>query len=178
MAARYLTLTLILLGVGLCLDGAHMRGGAHMPALQMLIYGPWGVPFGLTQWFANPLFALAILAHRRYRRLSLGLGLWALYLAATSITLERLPDNQSYAFHDVTHLGLGFYLWSSAMVVFCLGQGWQVWTARSRQDVPGWSWPDLVLLVAIGGLVYGATQLDSLRFDSDQVLMPPVQTVL
>lgn len=93
-----------------------------MPALQMLLYGPWGVPFGLYQWFANPLLVLAVLAHRRFRRLALLLGVCALYTALSSLGIERLPDNHSYAFRDVTGFGVGFYLWSLAIPVFCLGR--------------------------------------------------------
>jgi hypothetical protein len=51
--------------------------------------------------------ALAVLAHRRFRRLALACGLLALYLAASSFAVERLPDNQSYAFHDLSGFGAG-----------------------------------------------------------------------
>ncbi|EJT84060.1 hypothetical protein PPS11_26744 [Pseudomonas putida S11] len=131
-----------------------MSGDRHMPALQMLLYGPWGMPFGLYQWFANPLLALAILAHRRFRRLALLVGLVAVYLAASSFGIDRLPDNQSYEFHDLTGFGAGFYLWLAAMVVFCMGQAWHCWRARSADDMPGWSWLDVVLIAALGVMFY------------------------
>ena len=51
----YLSISLLLYLLALFFDGALMSGGRHMPALQMLLYGPWGMPFGLYQWFANPL---------------------------------------------------------------------------------------------------------------------------
>ncbi|WP_258197895.1 hypothetical protein [Pseudomonas capeferrum] len=171
--AYYLTLSLSLFLLCLAFDGASMAGGSHMPALQMLLYGPWGMPFGLFQWFANPLLALAILAHRRFRRLSLLMGLVALYLAGSSFAIERLPDNLSYAFQTVTGVGLGFYLWSLSILSFCLGQGWWCWRARAAGDVPGWRLIDMLLIGTLGLVLYSATQMPSLRFEPGRVLMPP-----
>lgn len=175
MPAFYIAISLALYLLSLAFDGALMGGGRHMPALQMLLYGPWGVPFGLWQWFANPVLALAILSHRRFRRLALVLGLGALYLAASSLGIERLPDNQSYEFHDVTGFGLGFQLWLLAMLVFCAGQAWQCWKARRADEVPGWHWLDVVLIASLAVTLYAATQMPSLRFEPDKVLMPPEQ---
>ncbi|WP_194789054.1 hypothetical protein [Pseudomonas sp. UFMG81] len=173
MPAFYLTATLLLYLLSLGFDGALMGAGRHMPALQMLLYGPWGIPFGLFQWFANPLLALAILAHRRFRRLALGCGVLALYLAASSLGIERLPDNHSYAFQDVIGLGAGYWLWALAILVFCLGQGWWCWKARSAADVPGWRWLDVALMAALGVVFCAATQMASLRFEPHKVIMPP-----
>lgn len=175
MPAFYIAISLALYLLSLAFDGALMGAGRHMPALQMLLYGPWGVPFGLFQWFANPLLALAILAHRRFRRLALSLGLAALYLAATSLGIERLPDNLSYEFHDLTGFGAGFYLWLLAILAFCLGQAWQCWKARRADDVPGWHWLDVALIAALAVTLYAATQMPSLRFEPGKVLMPPEQ---
>lgn len=173
LASWYLSLSLLLFLASLLFDGAHLSGGSHMPALQMLLYGPWAMPFGLFQWFANPLLALAILAHQRFRRLALLLGLAALYIALGSLSIERLPDNLSYAFHDVIALGIGFYLWALSMLAFCLGQGWWCWRARSAADVPGWRWTDIALIAALALAAYGATQMPSLRFEPGRILMPP-----
>lgn len=175
MPAYYLTFSLALYLLGLCFDGASTSAGRHVPALQMLLYGPWGVPFGLYQWFANPLLALAVLAHRRFRRLALLLGLGALYLAASSLGIERLPDNQSYAFQDVTGFGAGFYLWLLAIVSFCLGQAWWCWKARHVDDMPAWHWLDVGLIAALAVVMYAGTQMPALHFDVDKVLMPPEQ---
>ena len=175
----YLTLSLALYLLSLAFDGAQMSAGRHMPALQMFLYGPWGVPFGMFQWFANPLFGLAILCHRRLRRLALLLGLAALYLAASSFAIERLPDNISYAFSERIGFGAGFYLWLAAMVVFSAGQAWQCAVARSRNDVPAWNWLDVTLIAALAVAAYAATQMPSLQFEPGKVLMPPepVQTL-
>jgi len=171
----YLSISLFLYLLALFFDGVLMSGDRHMPALQMLLYGPWGMPFGLYQWFANPLLAVAILAHRRFRRLALACGVAALYLAASSFGIDRLPDSQSYAFHDRTGFGAGFYLWLTAMGVFCAGQAWHCWKARSADDMPGWRWLDVALIAALGVALYAATQMPSLRFEPNKVLMPPEQ---
>ncbi|MDH0645419.1 hypothetical protein N5D48_02305 [Pseudomonas sp. GD03858] len=175
MPAFYLTCSLALYLSSLAFDGALTGAGQHVPALQMLLYGPWGMAFGLYQWFANPLLALAILAHRRFRRLALVCGLAALYLAASSFAITRLPDNQSYAFQDVSGFGAGFYLWLLAILVFCLGQLWWCWKARSADDVPGWRWLDVALIAALGVTMYAATQMPSLRFEPHKVIAPPEQ---
>ncbi|CAG8870860.1 hypothetical protein PS627_04180 [Pseudomonas fluorescens] len=174
MPARYLTVSLLLYLLSLCFDGAKMTNGGHMPALQMLLYGAWGVPFGLFQWFANPLLALAMLCRRRFRRLALVLGLSALYLVCGTFGIERLPDNRSYAFHDVTALGAGFWLWLVAILVFCAGQGWWCWQARQAAEMPRWRLLDGLLLVILGCALYAATQMPSLRFEPGKALMPPV----
>lgn len=175
MPVFYLSISLLLYVLALFFDGALMSGERHMPALQMLLYGPWGMAFGLFQWFANPLLALAILAHRRFRRLALLAGWAAVYLAASSFGIDRLPDNQSYAFHERTGFGAGFYLWLAAMVVFCVGQAWHCCKARSANDMPGWSWLDVALIAALAVTLYAATQMPSLRFEPGNVLMPPEQ---
>ncbi|MBK5008071.1 hypothetical protein IAE33_000383 [Pseudomonas sp. S60] len=175
MPAFYLSISLLLYLAALFFDGALMAGGRHMPALQMLLYGPWGLPFGLHQWFANPLLALAILAHRRLRRFALLAGLGALYLAGTSFGIDRLPDNQSYEFHDLAGFAAGFYLWLAAIGVFCLGQAWHCMKARCAADMPGWNWADVALIAALAVTLYAATQMPSLRFEPGKVLMPPEQ---
>ncbi len=173
LPAYYLTCSLLLFILSLCLDAAHLSGGAHMPALQALLYGPWGMPFGLFQWFANPLLALAMLSRRRLRRFALVLGLGALYLAGSSLGIERLPDSQSYRFLDVTRLGLGFYLWLLSILLFCVGQAGWCWQARSASDMPRWRLLDGLLLVILGGVLYAATQMPSLHFEPGKALMPP-----
>ena len=171
----YLSISLLLYLLALFFDGALMSGGRHMPALQMLLYGPWGMPFGLYQWFANPLLAVAILAHQRFRRMALVCGLAALYLAASSFGIDRLPDSQSYDLNARSGFGAGFYLWLAAIVVFCAGQAWHCWKARSAADMPGWRWLDVALIAALGVALYAATQMPSLRFEPGKVLMPPEQ---
>jgi len=102
-------------------------------------------------------------------------GLGALYLAASSFGIERLPDNISYDFQDRTGFGAGFYLWFASIVVFCAGQAWHVCKARNAQDMPAWRWLDVALIAALALAVYAATQMPSLRFEPGKVLMPPEQ---
>lgn len=75
MPVFYLSISLLLYLLALFFDGALMSGDRHMPALQMLLYGPWGMPFGLYQWFANPLLlAYSTISHLGLITLLLGLN--------------------------------------------------------------------------------------------------------
>ena len=167
MARFYVSISLLLYLLALCFDAVELAGGIAIPSLQILLQGPWGIVFGMFGWFANPLFGLALLVRRRWRWLSLILGLWALYLAVISHGIERLPDNQSYDFHNVSGFAVGYYLWSLALLAFCAGQAW--WCSRGRTvEVPRWGLAEgglaaILLLVVIIGV-----RDTSLRFDIDR----------
>ncbi|MFT0866918.1 hypothetical protein [Pseudomonas sp. CAM1A] len=163
MPALYVTFTLLLFLLCLCFDGILMGVDGHMPALQILLMGPWGIAMGLYQWFANPLLGLALLAHRRFRRLALGAGVIALGLALSCLGIERVPDNRSYNFLPLTGFGAGYYLWTLAILLFCLGQAWWCRKVRSARDVPGWRWFDGVLITVLAATIYAGTQMPSLR---------------
>lgn len=171
MARYYVSITLLIYLLALCFDAVRMTGGNSMAALQMLIYGPWGVVFGMFGWFANPLLGLALLLRRRFRWPSLVIAGWALYLALASWNLDRLPNNRSYDFFDVTGFAAGYYLWVLAIAAFCAGQAW--WCYRGRDEVPRWSLPDGGLAVLLVTVVVMATQNDSLRFKLERAFEPP-----
>jgi hypothetical protein len=159
----YVTFTLLLFLLCLCFDGILMGVDGHMPALQILLMGPWGIAFGQYQWFANPLLGLALLAHRRFRRLALTAGVIALGLALSCLGIERVPDNRSYNFLPLTGFGAGYYLWTLAILLFCVGQAWWCRKVRSAADVPGWRWFDGVLITVLVATIYAGTQMPSLR---------------
>lgn len=182
MARFYVSLSLLCYLLALCFDAVELSGGLHLPSLQVLLQGPWGIAFGLFGWFANPLFGLALLVRRRWRWFSLVLGLLALYLAIGSHAIERLPENQSYNFHDVLHFEAGYYLWASAIAVFCAGQAW--WCSVGRKaEVPRWSLVEGGLALLLLVVVMLGLRDDSLRFDlerafdwpSDGQMRPPVR---
>ena len=173
MARFYVTLSLLLYLLALCFDAVQLSGGNVMTSLQVLLQGPWGIVFGLFGWFANPLFGLALLVRRRWRWLSLLLGLWALYLAVISHGIQRLPDNINYSFHDVTGFAAGYYLWAFGIGAFCAGQAW--WCSRGRTvEVPRWGLPDGGLAVLLLVVVMIGLRDENLRFDLDKLFdMPP-----
>lgn len=173
LARRYVSLTLALFLASLCFNAMYLSGDGRLHALQALIYGPWGLVFGMYGWFANPLLGLAILVHRRWHRVSLVLGLAALYLALTSLGIERMPDNRSYNFVNLTHFAPGFYIWVLAIFGFCLGQAWWWREARQGEAIPGWHWLDAVLVVILGLTISFAIQAPSLRFEINRALEPP-----
>ncbi|AZL70509.1 hypothetical protein [Pseudomonas oryziphila] len=162
MPAFYVSFTLVLFLLSLCFDGLLMGVDGHMPALQILIMGPWGIAFGVYQWFANPLLGLAILARRRFRRVALGAAVIALGLALSCLGIERLPDNRSYDFLPLTGFGAGYYLWTLAILLFCLGQAWWCRKARSAQGMPAWRWFDGLLIAVLVATIVVATNMPSL----------------
>lgn len=173
---RYISITLLLFLLSLCFNAMYLSGEGRLHALQALLYGPWGIVFGMFGWFANPLLALAILVHRRWRWVALALGVGALYLALTSLGIERMPDNRSYNFVALTHFAPGFYIWLLSILGFCLGQAWWCRQARQGAALPGWHWLDGGLLVILGFVISFALQAPSLRFEIDRALEPPQTT--
>lgn len=163
MPAFYVTFTLLLFLLSLCFDGILMGVDGHMPALQIVLMGPWGIAMGLYQWFANPLLGLALLAHRRFRRLALAVGMIALGLALSCLGIERVPDNRSYDIQPLTGFGAGYYLWTLAILLFCLGQGWWCRKVRSAASMPGWRFYDLGLIAVLTATIYAGTLMPSLR---------------
>lgn len=174
MPQYYVSITLLLYLLSLCFDAVSLVGGSHMSALQMLLYGPWGVVFGLFGWFANPLLGLAILSRRRprLRWLSLLFSVAALYLGLASLGLERLPDNNSYKFLDVSHFGPGYYLWLLALVSFCAGQAWSCRQALRGIEIPRWRLLDIGLACLLNVVVVLATQDSTLHFKVERALEP------
>lgn len=173
ITSRYVSITLALFLASLCFNAMYMTGDGRLHALQALLYGPWGLVFGMFGWFANPLLGLAILVHRRWRWVSLVLGVGALYLALTSFGIERMPDNRSYNFVNLTHFAPGFYIWLLAIFGFCLGQAWWCRQACQGGSIPGWHWLDGTLVVVLGLVISFAIQAPSLRFEIDRALEPP-----
>lgn len=172
MARVYVSFSLLCFLLGLCLNAVELNGGIHLPALQMLVQGPWGVAFGLFGWFANPVYGLALLVRRRWRWFSLILGLFALYLAVGSHAIERLPDNQSYTFHGVNHFEIGYYLWALAIATFCAGQAW--WCTRARTaEVPRWNLVEGGLALILLVVVMLGLRNEALRFDIERAFEWP-----
>jgi len=169
---RYVSLTLLLFLASLCFNAMYMTGDGRLHALQALLYGPWGLVFGMYGWFANPLLGLAMLLHRRWRWVSLVLGLAALGLALSSFGIDRMPDNRSYNFVNLTHFAPGFYLWLLAIFGFCLGQAWWCRQARQGVPIPGWHWLDGALIVVLGVVIHFALEAPSLRFEMNRALEP------
>ncbi|WP_371922222.1 MULTISPECIES: hypothetical protein [Pseudomonas] len=172
IASRYISITLALFLVSLCFNAMYLTGGGRLHALQALLYGPWGMVFGMFGWFANPLLGLAILLHRRWRWVSLVLGLGALCLALTSFGVDRMPDNRSYNFVYLTHFAPGFYIWLLSILGFCLAQAWWCVQARRGATLPGWHWLDGGLLVVLGLTISFAIEEPGLRFEIDRALEP------
>ncbi|CAM3670419.1 hypothetical protein ABE525_04700 [Pseudomonas wadenswilerensis] len=173
MARFYVAITLALYLLSLCFDAIYLSGDSRLHALQAMLYGPWGIVMQVFSWFANPLLGLAIITHRRWRWLSLVLGLGALYLALSSLLVERLPNNQSYDFLDVTGFGPGYYLWLASISFFCAAQAWWCRQVLKGAQMPGWHWLDGGLAIVLNITIVYAIQTPSLHFQLKKVIEPP-----
>ncbi|QBF25243.1 hypothetical protein EXN22_05890 [Pseudomonas tructae] len=173
MARFYVAITLGLFVLSLCFDAIYLSGDSRLHALQAMLYGPWGVVMQIYAWFANPLLGLAILAHRRWRWLSLLLGFGALYLALSSLLVERLPNNHSYDFLDVTGFGPGYYLWLASIGFFCAAQAWWCRQVFKGAPIPGWHLLDGGLAIALNVAIVYAIQSPELHFQLKKVIEPP-----
>ena len=47
IASRYISITLTLFLVSLCFNAMYLTGEGRLHALQALLYGPWGMVFGM-----------------------------------------------------------------------------------------------------------------------------------
>ena len=90
---------------------------------EILPMGVLGVFLGMFAWFSNVLMLLAVLFAAIGRRLAaIILSASAVALGLQSFALDAVPFNEGSMKADslnvVDHLGLGFYLWMAALVVF------------------------------------------------------------
>lgn len=84
----------------------------------VLIMGWIGLFFFQFAWFANPLNLLALLVLANKPKTSLFLSLLAIGFAAHSIQLTELPIDLKDGKIYIKELGLGFYFWFIAQVLF------------------------------------------------------------
>ena len=173
MARFYVAITLALYLLSLSCKAIHLSADGSLHALQVLLLGPWGIVMQIYGWFANPLLGLAILMHRRWRWLALVLGLGALNLGLSALMVERLPDNHSYSFLDVTGFGPGYYLWLLSISFFCVMQAWWCRQGLKGAQLPGWNWLDGGLAIVLNIVIVYAIQTPSLHFQIKKVIEPP-----
>lgn len=159
MKRNYLTLSLLLYVACLYFNAYYTDNGGHMSSVWLLVFGLWGIPFEIYGWFANPLFGLALLTHRWFPRVALGLSLLALGLGLWFLRVSTVPDNtpQSYDFVQLTALGVGYYLWIGALALMVLGQALHCRDRREVRQVPRLRIIDwLLLLVVLGVILFNA----------------------
>ena len=151
MKRNYLTFSLLLFVSCLYFSAYFTDNGARMSSIWLLVFGLWGIPFQIYGWFANPLFGLALLTHRWFPRVSLGLSVMALLLGLSFLMVGTVPDNtpKSYDFVQLTSRGVGYYLWIGAFVLMTLGQALHCRDPRELRQVPRLRIIDWLLLLVV-----------------------------
>lgn len=98
--------------VSLYTSGSDIRG------FWILIMGWIGLFFLQVAWFANPLNLLALLLLVNKPKTSLFLSFLAIGFAAHSVQLAEIPIDLKNEKIYIKELGLGFYFWFIAQVLF------------------------------------------------------------
>lgn len=105
-------LVISLFQISLFTSGSDIRG------FWLLIMGWIGLFFFQFAWFANPLNLLALLLLENKPKTSLFLSFLAIGFAMHSIQLEELPIDLKNEKVYIKELGLGFYFWFIAQILF------------------------------------------------------------
>ncbi|KAB2844025.1 MAG: hypothetical protein F9K47_05040 [Burkholderiales bacterium] len=118
----HLALSILCFAVCLALP-AYYLGDAFEPqgSASLLLTG-WLGPFdGHFSWYANPLYLLALVLHRRPRASSI-LALIALALAASFLLHNRIAVSEAPTYQSIVAYGWGYALWLTAMATLSVGQ--------------------------------------------------------
>jgi hypothetical protein len=100
----------------------------------ILITGWMGLFFFQLAWYANPLNILAFLLVLRHPRLSVLLSLVALFLASETFLFYEIPTGINQEKLYITELGLGFYFWYFAQVMFFITLMMKLLWKSSKDD--------------------------------------------
>ncbi len=90
---------------------------------HILLLGFLGIFIGMFAWYANPLMFLALMLSKFKKRLAAMIfSISSIVLGLQSYALKAIPFNESTMdsrnLNFVDHLGCGFYLWMSSLIVF------------------------------------------------------------
>jgi hypothetical protein len=138
-AARHraaLALIVIAWAVSLLLPALTVRGGPTLSGFDLLTQGWQGVSRGVLAWYANPLFAVAVLAAAANRARAAGVAAGvAVVLALTSFAAEDMLGRQMPSVPDL-ELRAGFFVWAAALIAMFIWSWLRVYLQRSN-DVRG-----------------------------------------
>ncbi len=129
----HLALSMACFAVCLALP-AYYLGAALEPQLAApLLLTGWLGPFdGHFSWYANPLYVLALISHRR-ERMSSVLALLALALAASFLLHNRIAVSEAPTYQNIVAYGWGYALWLIAMATLAAGQWLRARGAEGRR---------------------------------------------
>ena len=86
----------------------------------VLFTGWLGLVFFQFAWYANPLILLAILQAKGCPKTSILLGLFALALASETFLFYEIPTGINQEKMYIKELGIGFFIWYLALILFLL----------------------------------------------------------
>lgn len=98
----------------------------------VLFTGWLGLVFFQFAWYANPLILLAILQVKRHPKTSILLGLFAFTLASETFLFYEIPIGINQEKIYIKELGIGFFIWYLAQILFLLWLISQYVINRSR----------------------------------------------
>lgn len=109
----------VLFAASLCLPVFH-HGDDFMVGVAVLILGVIGLSFGYVGWLGN--VGLVVMTNQLWKQRNDWAsfnGLISIILACTTFWIQKLPGNGGD--WTISELGVGFYLWFSAIALISLG---------------------------------------------------------
>lgn len=118
----HIALSIACFGLCLVFPGYYLGDRFEPQVAGTLLLTGWLGPLdGHLSWYANPLFLLALVFHRRPLRSSI-LGLVALALAASFLLHGRIAVSEAPTYQSIVAYGWGYALWLTAFATLSLGQ--------------------------------------------------------
>ncbi len=92
-------------------------------SLVALMFGMFGVLFGGAgfSWLANPALIMAWASAGAKKNYCLFYSLCATFFALIFLSFDKIPLDEGGGLKDITSLGIGYYLWTSSMLVMLIG---------------------------------------------------------
>ncbi|MDR8016199.1 hypothetical protein [Ectopseudomonas guguanensis] len=108
-------------------EDGHIEPGAIEYGYYVLLVGWLGL-FDTVAWYANPAFFIAQYLYANNRPSAFHVALASVALASTAVFYKKIWNDKEPPEIIVTELGIGFYVWLSALVLLTLA------TYLSRRD--------------------------------------------
>lgn len=129
----HIALGLACFGLSLAIPAYYLGERFEPQWAGALLLTGWLGPFdGHFSWYANPLFLLALVFHRR-PLLSSILGLAGFALAASFLLHNRIAVSEAPTYQSIAAYGWGYALWLTSFATLAIGQWFRSRGAEARQ---------------------------------------------
>ncbi|MEE9310514.1 MAG: hypothetical protein V3U64_05785 [Cocleimonas sp.] len=108
--------------------------GDDIQGAWILLIGWLGIIIFQFAWFANPLNLLALLLLTNRPKIAFLLSSIALILASQALIFSEIPTSFSESKIYIQELGLGFYCWYAAHVMFLLATLIEVFKRAQKSE--------------------------------------------